>query len=224
MNDFGDLFPLLAGFEPVTSFTDLLVSFSGLYFYNILKKEYLRDISIFWWKYFFLFMGLSTFFGTLSHIMEHQGYQKVYVLLWNCMQVLAGFAMFYAQRAAVLEISGKMTSRIFLFLANLQFMIFVPTVLYFQDFRVVAFNSLLVIIQMMVLFFPRHFSIKYSHTKIWLGFFISVLTVFIHQQKLGFSRWFNHKDVSHVLMVLSLWLIFKGVQWRTRNSESFAIA
>jgi hypothetical protein len=224
MYDFEDSFPLLAEIEPVTSLTDLLVSFSGFYFFILLKKEPGKGNVTFGWRNFFLFMGLSTFFGTFSHILEHKGYQKIYFVLWNIMQILGGLAMFYAQRAAISEVTNKILAKVLLYFANLQLMIFIPSVLYFQDFKVVAFNSLLVIILMLLLFFPRTQNTKSSFSLIWFGFIISVLTVFIHQQKIGFSRWFNHKDVSHILMILSLWLINKGVRMRHQLSGGFAIA
>jgi hypothetical protein len=45
-----------------------------------------------------------------------------------------------------------------------------------------------------------------------LGILISFLSIIVHSLKLSFSDWFNYKDIAHVIIVISLYVIFTGVK------------
>lgn len=219
MNTILHLFERLSSMlsEPMTSFTDLLLSISCFYFFFGLQNIGEVSVGQRHWQKFFLFLGVSTLLGALAHAIFERHNNPFYNSVWLIMQVSAGISIFYAQAAAFGQLSHQRTRQIMVALSIIQFVIFIPSVFYFFDFRVVAFNSLLAMTQMIVVFFPSKIENWVYKTYISFGFFISFLTVYVHSQKLSFAKWFNHNDISHVIMYLSILLIFRGIKCQYKS-------
>ncbi|MDP1816996.1 MAG: hypothetical protein Q8K92_21255 [Leadbetterella sp.] len=206
--------------EPMTSLTDLLLSISCFYFFFGLQKFNEASIGQQHWQKFFLFLGFSTLLGALAHgIFERQN-NLFYNSVWLIMQISAGISIFYAQAAAFGQLSNLKVRKLMISLSVLQFVIFLPSVFYFFDFRVVAFNSLIAMTQMIVVFFPSKIENWVYKTYISFGFFISFLTIYVHSQKLSFSKWFNHNDISHLIMYVSILLIFRGIKYQCKTQTT----
>lgn len=45
-----------------------------------------------------------------------------------------------------------------------------------------------------------------------LGIFISFLPIIVHSLKFSIDEWFNYKDIAHVIMIISLVVIYKGAR------------
>ncbi|HLO46143.1 DUF6962 family protein [Lacihabitans soyangensis] len=203
--------------EPVTSLTDLLLSISCFYFFFSIQKLNDNCSSQSHWLKFYLFLGFSTLLGALSHGIFERHNNAFYNSVWLVMQVTAGFSTFFAQAAAFGELKNENVRKWMLGLSIFQMLIFLPSVFYFFDFRVVAVNSLIAMTQMVVVFFPLKLENWVHRTYISFGFIISFLTIYVHAQKLSFSKWFNHNDISHVIMYVSILLIFRGIKYQSKS-------
>jgi len=196
-----------------------LLSLSCFYFFFGIQRLNENCTSQSQWLKFYLFLGVSTLLGALAHgIFERQN-NTFYSVVWLIMQITAGFSTFYAQAAAFGQISHQGIRKFMLSLSTVQMIIFIPSVVYFYDFRVVAINSLIAMTQMVVIFFPMKLENWVHRAYISFGFIISFLTVYVHAQKLSFSKWFNHNDISHVIMYVSIFFIFRGIKYQSRNAE-----
>jgi NADH:ubiquinone oxidoreductase subunit 2 (subunit N) len=52
-----------------------------------------------------------------------------------------------------------------------------------------------------------------------LGVGIAVLAVLCHVFKLAISVWFNHMDLSHIIIALSVYTMYKGVALYQKNFQ-----
>ena len=209
--------------EPVTSITDMMLSSSCFYFFFAIPKikkgvPFLSD-----WRKFFLFLGISTFLGAIAHGIFHSKNDGIYDVVWIIMQLFSGLSVFYAQSAAFGQLENSRTRNIWLNISIIQFLIFGFSVFYFFNFKVVAINSLIAMIQLILIFFPVKLEDWAYRALISSGFLISFLTVYVHQQKLSYSRYFNYKDISHVIMYFSLLLIFRGIKYKYKANSSVLI-
>lgn len=207
-------------YEPVTTLTDLLLAFSCFYFFFSIQKIEVNVIFINHWQKFFLFLGVSTLLGAIAHSIFEKEKSTVYDSVWISMQIFAGLSIFYAQAAAFRQLRNPKHRRLFLSLSLVQLLIFIPSIFYFFDFRVVALNSFIALVQLVIVFFPKNFENWIYKTYISFGFFISFLTVYVHNQKLSFSKWFNHNDISHLIMYLSILLIFRGIKYQCKSDDN----
>jgi hypothetical protein len=209
--------------EPVTSITDMMLSSSCFYFFYAIPKikkgvPFLSD-----WRKFFLFLGISTFLGAIAHGIFHSKNDGIYDVVWIIMQLFSGLSVFYAQSAAFGQLENSKTRNIWLNISIIQFLIFGFSVFYFFNFKVVAINSLIAMIQLILIFFPVKLEDWAYRALISSGFMISFLTVYVHQQKLSYSRYFNYKDISHVIMYFSLLLIFRGIKYKYKPNSTALI-
>jgi hypothetical protein len=198
----------LAFHEPMTVFTDVIISSLCLLFYFRLKG---KDKTLAFWKIFFLFFGSSTFIGAISHAFfaVHSG--TIYKIFWLTMQVTNGMAIYAAESAALQSVLRNSPSRpLFSKLISWQLILFCASVFIVQNFIVVVINTALGLIPVMI------FHYKYARSNadrlIAHGILISFLTAIVHGTKLSLSAYFNSNDISHVLIMISLYYMYKGIK------------
>lgn len=210
----------LAIHEPVTALTDFMITFLCFLFFFCLKNEN-KIISIKYWKAFFLFFGFSTLVGGCSHALFaiHEGF--AYKSFWIAMQVLNGFAVYSTQQATYNTILKNTGSKeIWKKSYIIQLIVFLIAVLVFQNFLVVVLDNAIGLIPVMILHF-RDSKNKRESRFIANGILISFLTAFVHGAKLSLHAYFNFNDISHVLIMISLSVVFLGVSrkvYQQRNS------
>jgi hypothetical protein len=201
--------------EPVTVLTDYIITLLCLLFFFRLKNEN-KVVSQKYWKAFFLFFGVSTFVGGFSHALFaiHEGF--VYKSFWITMQVLNGFAVYSAQQATYNTVLQNNEKReVWKKSYIIQLVLFLIAVFVFQNFLVVVLDNAIGLIPVMVLHFMDSKNPRVSKL-IANGILISFLTAFVHGAKLSLGAYFNFNDISHVLIMLSLFVVFLGV---SKNSD-----
>lgn len=196
--------------EPVTALTDFIITFLCLFFFFQLRNKG-NNVAINWWKAFFMLFGLSAFFGGFSHALFiiHQGME--YKSCWISMQVLNGFAVFSVQMATYHTVLQNTNSREWWKQSYIvQLFIFLAAVIFYQDFLVVVLNNVVGLVPVIALHFID--SKKSEESKLIAnGILISFLTGIVHGAKLSLHAYFNFNDISHVLIMLSLFVVFSGV-------------
>ncbi|MDP3556224.1 MAG: hypothetical protein Q8T03_02555 [Bacteroidota bacterium] len=207
--------------EPTTAITDYMLAVFCFWCFKSVFSLIKKTIITKSWGYFFLFIGGSTFMGGLAHTTNCLPNPIIFKTSWLAMQLFSGASLFFAQRAIFnSEINSKKIKTILEKIALLQLIIFSVSVFIFMDFRVVAFNSLIGLIQLLVLSFPKKiydWEYKFLLTS---GFLISFLTIYVNRTKLSLAYWFNYNDISHFIMFASLFLIYKGITYKY-NQDSF---
>jgi hypothetical protein len=201
--------------EPMTVFTDLLIAAFAIAFYFQLKNK--EDAITRDWSYFFLFLGLSTFFGACSHAFfaVHEGWR--YKSFWLPMQIINGFGIYFAQQATfrtALENSTNRTKWKWSYM--IQLAAFIIALLWIQKYIVTIIENAIGLIPVMIL----HYQHKRSFSRmIANGIAISFITAFVNLGKLSLHAYFNYNDIAHVFILISLYVIYKGVRMRPAHDE-----
>ncbi len=167
---------------------------------------------------FFLFMGVSTGIGTFAHALNGTDSIQLCNSLFMAMTICSSFAVFFALKATIFFTSlNYLTKKIFNWI-NLSlliiFLIYTLGTNNFEIFKMHAAAGLLLI------FITHSIAWWRSHTGSgWImgGMGISFVTVLVHTKQFSFSPWFNYKDISHVIMMASLVLIYNGVHMMSEN-------
>jgi hypothetical protein len=200
--------------QPVTTFTGLLITLLCLFCYGNLKSQAKLNIVVKYWGYFFLCLAFATFLGACSHALFLVKQGIGYKSFWLPMQLLNGLATYYAMLAtrwSVLQQSKEHVQvnwdRYSILLLVLHF----PSVFLFQNFLVVVVNTALGLIPVMILHFK---DAQNNISSKWIanGILISFLTAFIHLAKIAVNEYFNHLDISHILLLVSAYVIYLGAK------------
>lgn len=207
--------------EPVTALTDFLLVVMCLYFVTKLNTvasgQPLRQA----WEKFYLIFALSVFIGGLAHLFRYYLEGKAHQALWMTMNLLSAVAVYYAELTALITLSpDKQQNKKYqlLFLALMS--IFMGLSLIFWDYKFVKINSGIGLTYMLVCNLVSHYKYKRAGAfTIATGIFISFLTLIVHGFKLSFCEWFNFNDISHVIMMASLYFMFKGAREMLNTSS-----
>jgi hypothetical protein len=205
--------------EPMTVLTDLLIAVLAIAIYFQLKNK--ADAITRNWSYFFLFMGISTVIGSCSHAFfaVHEGWY--YKSFWLPMQVINGFAIYYAQQAtfiSALQVSANRMKWKWSYV--IQLVVFILALFYVQKYIVSIIENAIGLIPIMIL----HYQYQRPFAKmIANGIAISFITAFVNLCKLSLHAYFNYNDIAHVFIMISLYVMYKGVRMRTISEEEILL-
>jgi hypothetical protein len=199
--------------EPITVLTDLI--FCAVCFYAYFKTINISNIkAIKLYSWFFLTTGLSTLLAALvGHAFLYHFGKEAKIYGW----VLGIFSIAFSQFAALYHtksLLGNKLFKTFFIISCLEILISLIATFYFWTFVVVIIHttfSLLVVATSLEYF-------KYRKTKsllskyIIFGVGLALIASLCNLFKLGFGVWFNHFDVSHVFMTLSIYTMYFGVK------------
>lgn len=193
--------------EPVAVFTDIIISVLCIVFICGLKQ---KTETVTAWKRFFLFIGLGTFAGGISHAFfaVHSGF--AYKSFWLTMQFFNGLSVYAAQQATLNSIlNGSPKIKLMRTVILVQLLLFCILVPILQNFLLVVIDCALGLIPVMIF----HLRSKNEKDKlIGYGIMVSFLTGIVHGTKLSLHQYFNHNDIAHILIMVSLYLMYIGAK------------
>lgn len=175
-------------------------------FYKLRKVEHNFQKN---WRWFFLFFGISTFLGGLSHTFFYYTgfYGKISSWIFNFI------ATFFVGKAMIEIgwIDGKLRKRLLRLLALITVVLFYLTVL-FQSFT-------FVIVDTAIVYFPLCFGYGIYALKnnivamkyIVIGVCVLIPSALIFILKINPFLWYNKNDLSHTLIIISLFFFYFGV-------------
>jgi len=206
--------------EPVTTITDFL--FVGVCVFAFFKTASASNTpaqNLYRW--FFLLTGISTFIAALiGHTFLYYFGNEAKIYGW----ITGVISISFSQFAAIHHVKKRIHQTLFKFLIALcciEIVIASIAVFWFWTFKVVEIHtafSLVLIVGTLELFY-------YKKTKSNLSLFMLygvgalIIAVLCHVFKIAFSVWFNHADLAHIFMAISMYLMYLGVSKENRISE-----
>lgn len=198
--------------EPVTTLTDLLVSFVCFYAFYHLHKIPLKN-KVHWnLKYYFLSMSIATLFGgVIGH-----GFLYLFSFAWKLPGWLTSmFSIALLERASIMFAKPLVKPQVGNFFAWMNlvelttFVVITFATLNFFYVEVHSAYGLLVIVTSFNLYVYR--ITKKEASKFFLiAVGISSVSALVFMNKIGIGPWFNHNDISHTLMACSAFVFYKG--------------
>ncbi len=199
--------------EPVTSFTDLIVAGVCYYAFYQLHQTKSKERSVFYFKYFFLTMAIST---TLGGLIGH-AFLYAFGFAWKIPGWVTGMcSVAFMERAAIMQsrsIMKEKVSHFFAFMNLIELSIFIFIAFYTLNFiyvEVHAFYGLLVVF-LFEFFIYKKTKDAASKFILW-GIGASALAAVVHITKISLHTWFNYFDLSHVLMAIGAYLFYLGAK------------
>jgi len=198
--------------EPITVLTDLLVVCVCIFAF--VRTKIIRPTNgLQLYRLFFLTTGISTFISAIiGHAFLYQWGFSARIYGWVARIVSIAFGQFAAIYHARKIIGEKKFT--WLVWANaIEICLALVLVFVVFNFIVVEIHSAIGLILTVTLLEY----INYKHTKsvvskhMMLGVGIAVFAVLCHIFKLAISVWFNHMDLSHIIIALSVYTMYTGV-------------
>ena len=229
--------------EPVTAFTDFLitlVSFIG--YYKFINKRKKGGLSITYFAYFFLFMGLGTLFAGLfthafSYIFGIDETEPIKSWIDNLLSnahnlpnwlfniVSVTFFEIATIRMLSKYIKDLNTTFIYIVIAVESLAAF-GLILYFFKYYIAAahigFALYLISMPFQIINYKTNHS-QYSKFII-IGSSLMIITLPVMLAKLEISKWMNFNDISHLTIMITMLLFMKAglnfLQEKPKNKKS----
>lgn len=197
--------------EPITVLTDLLVTVVCWYAFFKLKSQPAGRLRMLFRAYFFT-MGLATAYGG---IIGH-GFIVQLGFVWKMPGwIISMFSVALLERAAIFHaqpLLSPQTGRWFARLNLVELFSILLLVVYSRNFFFVeahaAYGMLVVVLSLE--YYIYHKTRSLGSRKLLWAVAIAALAATTHLLELSIHRWFNHLDLSHVLMALGAWYFYKG--------------
>jgi len=200
--------------EPIVTITDLVISVLSFYYYYKLRNHPSQHLTFFYFKYYFLVMGIATAFGG---IIGH-AFLYAFTFAWKLAGwVISMIAIMLIERAAIEHTRILLNNKIINWLRIInvvEFVIFLGLTFYFLDFFYVelhtAYGLMVVLFSLELLLFIRA---KNDASRLLLIAVVLVgIAAFVFMGRIVLHQWFNHMALSHVFMSIATVLIYKGVK------------
>ncbi|MGZ3866746.1 MAG: DUF6962 family protein [Bacteroidia bacterium] len=200
----------------MTTLTDMVVAMVCFYAFAKLRHYKDPESSFTYFRYFFLFMGISTTFGgIIGHGLLH--YLN---FAWKTPGWIGGiFAVGFMERGAIMHARHLMkpaVGKILDYLNIIEMCVFVFIAFYTLKFSYVEIQSIYGMLLACGLELFVFIKRKDSGSKLILyGVLVSLGAAVSHLGKISIHTWFNYFDLSHMFMATSCYLFYLGVRKMT---------
>lgn len=199
--------------EPVTVATDCLVVLACLFVFFTSKNK-LNEKSISLYRYFFLVTALSTMVSAvIGHAFLYQFGFSAKIYGWVIGIASITFAQFASLYHAKQNLSRKVFNYLFCFNVIETVLAYVLLFVCFSFIVVEIYSAiglLLIVMPLETKLYKKTNSPLSSYMLIGIG--IAVLAILCHLLKIAYSEWFNHMDLAHVIMAISIVIMGKGLK------------
>lgn len=208
--------------EPMTSLTNLFIFIQCVFLtMNVYKK--VKSTKVFinvLLGGFFLFMGLSALFGGISHGLRFHLSASEWRIMWLIMSLCSGISILFIEMATLnLKLFSSQKINYFSILFFVKFLIFGFYVINYPDFIISKINVVLGLLFVLIGGFISWRRGSQIARFIFYGILFSLSTGIIHSLKISISDQFNYKAISHILIMISLQIIYNGIREQQSNDQ-----
>lgn len=208
--------------EPVTVLTNILLSGLTFHFYLRLNKVTQKKSTLLsYWKFFFLFLSIANLIAVVSHGFKSYIEPNTYYYVWMFMN-LASFPSSYFLLLSNLEVSylHPKKHKWYYWFIQLLTLLLVVSIYLLNTIELVKLNAGLVILITLWVHIKSHKNGLSGSYWIYNGFLLSLICLPVHTYKISLHPYFNFKDISHVIMLVSLYFIFLGMKNYLETAET----
>lgn len=207
--------------EPVTAATDLLLAWFCIYSFFKLKLPSESEPLLKFWRLFFLFLGISTTFGGLSHGLKHYMNDDIYKVMrlgMNLTSIVSSYFLLLATAEMLDNGNAARKKKVRIFVQITTIVISAITIA-INEFSLIMIYAGVVVLLTIILNYLDFKKGERGSQEVALGFGISLLSIIVFKLQISIHEYFNFRDISHIIMLISLYFVFLGAMAKTRMEE-----
>lgn len=200
--------------EPMVTFTDLWITAVCVYAFIQLKKQNKKGRVHSHMRWYFFIMAVATFLGgMLGHAFQHQVGLEWKLPGW----LISMLSVMAVERASIMHAQPIINNKFgkFLGVANIvELLIFAVITFTTLNFFFVQIHSAY---GLGLVVLPLHFWVYWKTRNegsriMFLTVLFATLAAFFYISEIGLHKWFNHLDLAHTVMAISLYNFYLGAK------------
>lgn len=197
-------------FEPLVFVSNSILFSVTLFSYlrlKVLAHDYAKHMAL-----FFVFVGTSSLFGAVCHMVHYNLGETFFDIFFFIMNALNLLSIYYCFRAAHFFVVEKRprAQKIVNFVTAWIVILLVYSLINNSFLLIKLHAGLVLLYSLIVHFIAARDRTETGSRVVVTGILISFTSFIIHSKKISFHEWFNYKDISHVIIIISLIIIYKG--------------
>jgi hypothetical protein len=172
----------------------------------------------------FLFMiGIGGVFGAVAHATHYQlghGFFNAVVFTSNLLSLISVYFCFKGSYTYYNLQRGTAPNKMVIGFVTAWISILVIITLINSTFLLIKIHAGLVLIYALAVHYMAYRKKDRGSGMIVLGILVSFLSIIVHSLKISLHEWFNHKDIAHVIMIVSMIIIYRGIRINSENLEA----
>jgi hypothetical protein len=208
-------------FEPLVIVTNGILFIISLFCYKQLRQygyAYARQMAN-----FIVIMGTAGCFGAVAHAAHYQlgvPFFKVVFFISNLLNLISIYFCFRGSYTYFAIDRGAQPSKMVIRFVIAWIAILLGITLINNTFLLIKIHAGIVLIYALAVHYLAYRKKDRGSGLVVLGILISFLSIVVHSLKFSFDEWFNYKDIAHVIMIISLVIIYRGIYINTENLVS----
>ena len=193
--------------EPATLLTNWLFAAFCLLFghklYHNHTDKYQKN-----WSFYFLFIGLASITGGTAHGFFNYFGQNLHLVAWS----FIGIGVYGSELASSYIIKDTRLRKILRVISMIKLLLFFAALAYYQSFEVVRINTALGLLGIVLIVHLGDYlkNKTTSSSIVVLAVFAMLAPAAVHAFRISYNQWFNHNDLSHIVMILSFYVFYVG--------------
>lgn len=203
--------------SPMTAGTNLLLTLQCAWSFAGLRRGGSARSRL--WGRFFLFLAGATLAGVPKHGLATYEDTAAYALLLFAGNLSTGVSTFFAQQAAIEPLRSACPARCVAPLVRVKALAFTLLLLRFRHFLVVLADTALGLGLALSFELAGWRSGRAGSGWLSAGIALAFLPGVAYLLRVPKHPWFGHNDLAHVLMMLSLALMYRGARGTVRDAR-----
>ncbi len=203
-------------FEPMVILTNLILFACALYYFRQLwsyNHRYSRQKAL-----FILMIGISGLFGSVAHAVHFQLGDAFFNTMLFLMNSISLLSILFCFSGAYYYLSKEKGTKKWVNTFVWLWVIVLLIVTYLKnEFVLVKIHAGIVLLFSLIVYSLYDTRKDPGSKYIVSGILVAFLSIITHTLRINLHAWFNYKDISHVIMIASLYLIYKGVDLNSEN-------
>jgi hypothetical protein len=207
-------------YEPMVIVTNFILFLLCLFVFRSLKKyqtPYSKAMST-----FILIMGISGCFGAFCHAVHYQLGKPLFDVVFYISNALNLICVYYCFMGSYAYQSRGKTSpnKYAVYGVKAWIVLMLIITLLWNNFLLIKTHAGLVLVYSLIVHLIFYGKNKERGSAIVaIGIFVSFFSIIVHSLHFSLHEYFNYKDIAHVIMIMSLAVIYKGIKI---NSEQMS--
>ncbi|MCU0434922.1 MAG: hypothetical protein MUC87_15810 [Bacteroidia bacterium] len=204
--------------DPVTVVTNIMMFIAGLIAWRRLIRDDVTLRAARLWRWFFAGISIASLIGVIVHGLSAYTPDNVHLSIWLTMGLVQSAGVSGAQLATV-EQYWPSKLRLLQGFIIAQLVITTIVLISYQTYTIVKYHLAVGILPIMGWHLYQFVNQKKSGIWIAGGVLVSGITGAVHGYRISLSQWFNYNDISHILVIVSVWMMAKGVLMLNEESR-----